>query len=55
MDVYNFKNKYLSLIFENISKDQKQVFLHCDFEDILLNCNEQRTTNDISDLFASNS
>ena len=50
-----FKIKYLSHAFEVMSKDPKQVFVHCDFNKVLLDYNEQRTANDVLDSLASNS
>ena len=55
MDVIDFKNNYLSQIFEIVSKEQKQVFLLGDFNKNLLNYNDHQTTNDFLDLLASNS
>ena len=55
MDVLDFKNNYLSQIFENISKEQKQVFLLGDFNINFLNYNDHQPTNDFLDSLASNS
>ena len=55
MDVTDFKNNYLSQIFEIVSKEQKQVFLLGDFNINLLNYNDHQPTNDFLDSLASNS
>ena len=46
MDVLDFKNNYLSQIFESVSKERKQVFLLGDFNINLLNYNDHQPTND---------
>ena len=55
MDATDFKNNYLSQIFEIVSKEQKQVFLLGDFNINLLNYNDHQPTNDFLDSLASNS
>ena len=55
MDVTDFKNNYLSQIFEIVSKEQKQVFLLGDFNINLLNYNDHQPTNDFLGSLASNS
>ena len=55
MDVTDFKNNYLSQIFEIVSKKQKQVFLLGDFDINLLNYNNHQPKNDLLDSLACNS
>ena len=55
MDATDFKNNYLSQIFEIVSIEQKQVFLLDDFNINLLNYNDHQPTNDFLDSLASNS
>ena len=55
MDVTDFKNNYLSQIFETVSKERKQVFLLGDFNINVLNYNDHQSTNDFLDLLDSNS
>ena len=55
MDVTDFKNNYLSQIFETASKERKQVFLLGDFNINVLNYNDHQPTNDFLDLLDSNS
>ena len=55
MDVLDFKNNYLSQIFEILSKEQKQIFLLGEFNINLLNYNHHQPTNDFLDSLASNS
>ena len=55
MDVLDFKNNYISQIFEIVSKERKQVFLLGDFNINLLNYNDHQPTNDFLDSLASNS
>ena len=55
MDVLDFKNNYLSQIFQIVSKERKQVFLLGDFNINLLNYNDHQPTNDFLDSSASNS
>ena len=55
MDVTDFKNNYLSQIFEIVSKEQKQVFVLGDFNINLLNYNDNQPTNGFLDSLASDS
>ena len=55
MDVTDFKNNYLSQIFEIESKEQKQVFLIGKFNINNLNYNDHQPTNDFLDSLASSS
>ena len=55
MDVLDFKNNYLNQILEILSKEHRQVFLLCDFNINLLNCNDHQPTNDFLDSLASSS
>ena len=55
MDVLDFKNNYLSQIFEIVSKERKQVFLLGDFNINLLNYNDHQPTNDFLDSLDCNS
>ena len=55
MDVLDFKNNYLSQIFEIVSKDRKQVFLLGDFNINLLNYNDHQRTNYFLDSLACSS
>ena len=55
MDVTDFKNNYLSQIFEILSKEQKQVFVLGDFNINLLNYNDNQPTNGFLDSLASDS
>ena len=45
MDLTDFNCNYLNKLLENISKEQKSVFLHGDFNVNLLNYNEHNQTN----------
>ena len=54
MDVLDFKNNYLSQIFENVFKERKQVFVLGDFNINLLNYNDHQPTNDFLDSLVSN-
>ena len=54
MDVFDFKNNYLSQIFEIVSKNWKRVF-SCDFNINLPNYNDHQPTNDFLDSLAFNS
>ena len=49
-----FNCNYLSKVLENISREQKSVFLLGDFNVNLLNYNEHNKTNEFLDFFASN-
>ena len=55
MDVLDFKNNYLSQIFEIVSKERKQVLLLGDFNINLLNSTDHQPTNDFLDSLTSNS
>ena len=55
MDVTDFKNNYLSQIFEIESKEQKQVFLLGKFNINHLNYNDHQPTNDFLESLVSNS
>ena len=47
MDLTDFNCSYLNKLLENISKEQKSVFLLGDFNVNLLNYNEHNQTNDL--------
>ena len=55
MDVTDFNCNYLNQLLENISKEQKSIFLLGDFDVNLLNYNEHNQTNEFLDSLASNS
>ena len=55
MDLTNFNCNFLNRLVENISKEQKSVFLLGDFNVNLLNYNEHNQTNEFLDSLASNS
>ena len=55
MDLADFNCNYLNKLLENVSKEQKSVFLLGDFNVNLLNCNEHNQTNEFLDSLASNS
>ena len=55
MDLTDFNCNYLNKLLENISKEQKSVFLLGDFNVNLLNYNEHNQTNEFLDSLASNS
>ena len=55
MDLTDFNCNYLNKLLENISKEQKSIFLPGDFNVNLLNYNEHSQTNEILDSLASNS
>ena len=55
MDLTDFNCNYLNKLLENISKEQKSVFLHGDFNVNILTYNEHNQTNEFLDSFASNS
>ena len=55
MDLTDFNCNYLNKLLENISKEQKSVFLLGDFNVNLLNYNKPNQTNEFSDYIASNS
>ena len=53
MDLTDFNCNYLNKLFENISKEQKSIFLLGDFNVNLLNYNEHNQTNEFLDSLAS--
>ena len=53
MDLTDFNCNYLNKLLENISKEQKSIFLLGDFNVNLLNYNEHNQTNDFLDSLAS--
>ena len=55
MDLTDFNCNYLNKLLENISKEQKSVFLLVDFNVNLLTYNEHNQTNEFLDSLASNS
>ena len=55
MDLADFNCNYLNKLLENISKEQKPIFLLGDFNVNLLNYNEHSQTNEFLDSLASNS
>ena len=55
MDLTDFNCNYLNKLLENISKEQKSIFLLGDFNVNLLNYNEHNQTNEFLDFLASNS
>ena len=55
MDLTDFNCNYFNKLLENISKEQKSVFLLGDFNVNLLNYNELNQTNEFLDSLASNS
>ena len=55
MDLTEFNCNYLNKLLENVSKEQKSIFLFGDFNVNLLNYNEQNQTNEFLDSVASNS
>ena len=55
MDLTDFNCNYLNKLFENISKEQKSVFVLGDFNVNLLNYNEHNQTNQFLDSLASGS
>ena len=54
MDVTDFNRNYLNKLLENISKEQKSVFVLRDFNVNLLNYNEHNQTNEVLDSLTSN-
>ena len=54
MDLTDFNSNYLNKLLQNISKEQKSIFLPGDFNVNLLNYNEYNQTNEFLDFFASN-
>ena len=55
MDLADFNCNYLNKLLENISKEQKSIFLLGDFNVNLLNYNEHNQANEFLDSLASNS
>ena len=55
MDLSHFSSNYLNKLLENISKEQRSVFLLGDFNVNLLNYNEHNPTNEFLDSLASDS
>ena len=55
MDLADFNYNYLNKLLDNISKEQKSIFLLGDFNVNLLNYNEHNQTNECLDSLASNS
>ena len=55
MDLTDFNCNYLNKLLENISKEQKSIFLLGDFNVNPLNYNEHNQTNEFLDPLASNS
>ena len=55
MDLADFNCNYLNKLLENVSKEQKPIFLLGDFNVNLLNYNEHNQTNEFLDSLASNS
>ena len=55
MDLTDFNCNYLNKLLENISKEQKSIFLLGDFNVNLLNYNEHNQTNKFLDSLVSNS
>ena len=55
MDLTDYNCNYLNKLLENISKEQKSIFLLGDFNVNLLNYNEHNQTNGFLDSLAANS
>ena len=55
IDLTDFNCNYLNKLLENISKEQKSVYLLGDFNVNLLNYNEPNQTNEFLDSLTSNS
>ena len=55
MDLAGFNCNYLNKLLDNISKEQKSVFLLGDFNVNLFNYNQHNQTNEFLDSLASNS
>ena len=55
MDLTDFSCNYLNQLLDNISKEQKSIFVLGDFNVNLLNYNEHNQTNEFLDSLASNS
>ena len=54
-DLADFNCNYLNKLLENVSKEQKSIFLLVDFNVNLLNYNEHNQTNEFLDSLASKS
>ena len=54
MEFADFNSNYLNKLLENISKEQKSIFLLGDFNVNLLNYNENNEINEFLDSLASN-
>ena len=54
MDLADFNSNYLNKLLDNVSKEQKSMFLLGDFNVNLLNYNEHNQTNEFLDSLASN-
>ena len=54
MDLTDFNCNYLNKLYENISKEQKSIFLLANFNVNLLNYNEHNQTNGFFHSLASN-
>ena len=54
MDLTDFNCNYLNKLYENISKEQKSIFLLANFNVNRLNYNEHNQTNGFFDSLASN-
>ena len=54
VDLTDFNSSYLNKLFENISKEQKSIFLLGEFNVNLLIYNEQHQTNEFLDSLSSN-
>ena len=54
MDLTEFNCNYLNKLLENISKEQKSIFLLRDFNVDLLNCNEDNQANEFLDSLVTN-
>ena len=55
MDLTDFNCNYLNKLLDNISKEEKSIFLTGDFNVNLLNYNEHNHTDEFLDSLASNS
>ena len=55
MDLTEFNCNYLNKLLEDISKEQKSIFLLGDFNVNLLNYNKHNQTNEFLDSFSTNS
>ena len=55
MDLADFNCNYVNKLLENISKEQKSIFIHGDFNFNPLSYNRYNETNEFLDFLASNS